>query len=91
MTEFVFYNGRMLLLSVQGQGCLYALLLFLGCVAAVALLQLALIGYRTKYKKLPAQKPKKPKREKEPVYFIVERKKKRSKTEYSEPKRIQFK
>lgn len=85
------YNGGMNLLSVQGQGFLYALCLFFICVAAVHLFKLARIGYRTLGKKVPAEKPKKQKTEKEPVYFLVERKKKRSKPEYDEPKRISFK
>lgn len=81
------------LLSVQGQGFLYVLILFLCCVIVVHIVKLALLGYRTLGKKLPAEKPKKPakKHEQEPVYFIVERKKKRPKSEYTEPKRIQFK
>lgn len=79
------------LLSVQGLGCLYTACLLLLCIAVVHLVKLARIGYRTLGKKLPPEKPKKPKPEKEPVYFLVERKKKRPKPEYSEPKRISFK
>lgn len=79
------------ILSVQGQGFLYVAALFLACVAAVCLIELALLGYRTLGKKLPPEKPKRQRREKEPVYFIVERKKKRPKPEYSEPRRIRFK
>ncbi len=79
------------LLSVQGLGFLYTACLFLFCLAVVHLVKLARIGYRTLGKKLPPEKPKRQKPEKEPVYFIVERKKKRSKPEYTEPKRISFK
>ena len=79
----------MLLLSVQGRGALWTVLIFLFCVILVHGFKLAKIGYRTLGKKLPAKKPKKPKKEQEPVYFIVERKK-RTKREYSEPKRITF-
>ena len=49
------------------------------------------IGYRSLGKKLPPEPPPKEKNEPEPVYFLVERKKKRVRSEYSEPKRINFK
>lgn len=79
------------LLSVQTEGALWTVLLFLLCFILVHAIKLARIGYRTLVKKLPPQKPPKPQKQEEPVYFLVERKKKRSKPEYSEPKRIQFK
>ena len=93
MTLHMPYNGGMNLLSVQGQGFLYAVILLLVCIIVVHIVKLARLGYRTLGKKLPAEKPKKQaaKRGQEPVYFIVERKKKRPKPEYTEPKRIQFK
>ncbi len=78
------------LLSVQGQGAVFTVLLFLLCVIAVHGAKLAKIGYRTLKKKLPPDPPKKPETKPEPVYFIVEKKKKRAKAEYSEPKRIKF-
>ena len=82
------------LLSIQGQGAVYAVILFFLCVVIVHGYKLAKIGYRSLHKKLPPQPPPKAEKEKkppEPVYFIVERKKKKStKTEYSEPKRIKF-
>ena len=37
------------------------------------------------------EKPSEPKNQPEPVYFIVERKKKRAKSSYTEPKEIRFK
>ncbi len=81
----------MILLSVQARGALYAAILFLLCAAAVHAIRLAAIGYRSLRKKKPSKRsvPKPP--PPEPVYFLVERKKKRPKPEYSEPKRIQFK
>ena len=79
------------LLSVQGQGALYAVLLFLLCIVIVHAVKLARIGWRTMKKKLPPEPPPKERKEREPVYFLVERKKKRAKTEYSEPRRIDFK
>ena len=79
------------LLSVQGQGALYAAIVFLLCIAIVHGIKLARIGWRTLGKKLPPSPPPKENEEPEPVYFLVERKKKRARTEYSEPKRIKFK
>ena len=77
------------LLSVQGTGAALTIALFLFCLFIVHAIKLAKIGWRTLFKKLPPQEPKKP--EPKPVYFIVERKKKKAKTDYSEPKRIQCK
>ncbi len=48
------------LLSVQGQGAVFTVLLFLLCVIAVHGAKLAKIGYRTLKKKLPPDPPKKP-------------------------------
>ena len=81
----------MLLLSVQGQGALYTAAALLACIVIVHGIKLARIGYRTLAKKLPPAPPPKEKPEAEPVYFLVERKKKRPRTKYTEPKRINFK
>ncbi len=78
------------LLSVQGAGAAYCALLFLLCVIVVHLVKLAKLGYRTRGKRLPPEPPKVEERP-EPVYYIVERKKKRARAEYSEPRRIHFK
>lgn len=79
------------LLSIQSDGALYTLLLFFLCAVLVHGYKLAKIGWRTLYKKLPPEKPRRKTKTPEPVYYIVERKKKRTtKTEYSEPKRIKF-
>ena len=80
----------MKLLSVQGTGALWTIVLFLLCIVIVHAVRLALLGYRTLGKKLPpSPPPKQP--EAEPVYYIVERKKKRVKSEFTDPKRFQFK
>ena len=81
----------MKLLSVQTQGMLYLVLIFLICIVIVHCGKLIYIGYRALGKKMPPPKPKKKTEKSEPVYFIVERKKKRAKAEYDEPRRIQFK
>ena len=79
------------LLAIQWTGCFYAALLLFLCFVAVHIFKLAHIGYRAR-RNLPAEKPKPEKApDPEPVYYIVEKKKKRAKAEYSEPKRISFK
>ena len=60
------------------------------CIILVFGLRLARIGWRTLPKNcrpIPRQRRKKS----GAVYFLVERKKKRSRAEYSTPKRIDFK
>ena len=79
------------LLSVQGRGAVYLIFLFLLCVLLVHLFKLARIGYRTLEKKLPPEEPKSSPPSPEPVYFLVERKKKRkTPASYETPKEIQF-
>lgn len=80
----------MSLLSVQSQGLLWSLFLALICIIVVHGVKLAIIGYRTFGKNLPPEPPKQPESKPEPVYFLVERKKKRAKAEFSEPKQISF-
>lgn len=80
----------MILLSVQSQGFAYALLIFLLCLIGVHAVKLARIGYRTLHKKLPPEPPPKQEKKPDPVYFLVERKKKRPKSDYREPKEIEF-
>ncbi len=79
-------------------GGAYTLLLFLLCFLAVTLIRLAKSGYFTKGSKEEAKKAeepvpqeKKPEKAPEPIYYIVERKKKRKKDEFSTPKEIVFK
>ena len=87
MTEPKHYHGGMSPLSVQAQGLLWCLFLALICTAIVHGVKLAIIGYRSMNKK---EEPKKAEPAPEPVYYLVEKKKKRSKAEYSEPKQISF-
>ena len=69
-------------------GLLYLFLTFLVCFILVHLLKLAYLGIT--YLKKPPEKQEKPTPEKEPVYYIVE-KKRAKKAKYSEPKEFQFK
>ena len=80
-----------MILSVQGQGALYAFCVLLICIILVFGFRLARVGWRTLHKKLPPDPPPKGEKPAEPVYFLVERKKYRSLTEDSAPKRIDFK
>lgn len=79
------------LLSVQGTGAVLTVALLLFCILVVHAVKLAKVGWRTLFKKLPPEEPKKPEPKPEPVYFIVERKKRKTKSDYSKPKQIQFK
>lgn len=83
-------NVAMTLLSAQANGFWWTLLLYLLCFIIVHAIKLAAVGYRTIGKHLPPEPPKEPQKTPEPVYFLVERKKKRPKKDYSEPKQINF-
>ena len=86
-----------LLLSLPAQGFLWLVLLFAFCFSCVHLLKLARLGSDTlrkapppaekkeEEKKAPAEQPQ------DPVYYIVEKKTRRPKSSYSEPKQIKFK
>ena len=74
------------LLSVQGLGAVCTVILLF----IVHIFKLARIGYRAR-KNLPPTPPKPEEPKPEPVYYIVEKKKKRAKASYSEPRRIDFK
>ncbi len=87
-----------MLLSVsQWLGALYAAMILSVCFAFAVLLSLARIGLRAMRKVPPAEKKEEEAKEEprgnapEPVYYIVEKKKKRARAEYSDPKRISFK
>ena len=80
MTEIFLYTFLMNLLSVQGQGAIYAVLLFLLCLVIVHGVKLAKVGYRTLAKKLPPDPPPKQEKKIEPVYYVVDIKMKRCKT-----------
>lgn len=77
------YNDGMKFFSAQMQGAIWCVLLFFTVFLAIHALRLTLL-VRSLTKKQP--KPEKS----DPVYFIVERKKKRPKKEFSEPKEISF-
>lgn len=82
------------ILSVQGTGAILTLALLLLVVLLVHAVKLAKVGWRTLFKKLPPEEPTRSAPKPEPVYFLVERKKKRTKkpkSELSEPKQIEFK
>lgn len=82
------------------QGLLWSIILFALCLFGVHFTMLAQLGmeYRTQQKQ--KNEPKKEEKEKspptekpaqEPIYYIVERKQRRSKPSYGEPKEIRFK
>ena len=85
-----------LLLSLPTQGLLWLVFLFVFCFFGVHLFRLAIIGIQSFHneepeeeeieeKKAPSEQPK------EPIYYIVEKKTRRAKSSYSEPKEIRFK
>ena len=80
-----------MILSVQGQGALYAFCILLVCILLVFGFRLVRVGWRTLNKKLPPDPPPKTAKPAAPVYFLVARKKKRARAEYSAPRRIDFK
>ena len=89
-----------ILMSIPIKGMLFTILLFLVCFVGIHVIILARLGWeyqshKEKAVKKPVEKPKeeekKPLVEKEPIYYIVERKTKRAKTSYGEPKQIHFK
>ena len=102
----IFFSARVLahkipiyLLSARAVGGAFCLIfLFSFCFVCVHILKCAKIGFFQSRKK-PEPPPKKEEKEKapapsqEPIYYIVERKRTRSrpKTTYSEPKQIRFK
>lgn len=80
----------MLFLSVQGRGALFTLCIFLICVIVVHIAKLALIGWNSFQKKTPKKEEKPEKQESaEPVYYIVEKKKKTS-PQYKKPRKFKF-
>lgn len=97
MNALYLYN---LLLSSPAKGLLWFLLLFLACLVGVHIARLALLGWEYKtQKQKPQETPPPPEKEQkktpaqtsqEPIYYIVERKTRRPKTAYGEPKQINF-
>ena len=90
-----------LFLSVNAaSGVLLTLFLFLLCFLLVHLLVLLKIGWKAQERReKPSQKteeqekkPPEPKKtDREPIYYIVERKRTRPKQNYGEPKEFRFK
>ena len=95
VTMRALYNARMNILTVFPiKGFLLTLLLFAICFVGVNTIMLAKLGWEAQHAKPdepPKEEEKKPPQEREPIYYIVERKTKRAKTSYGEPKQINFK
>ena len=75
-------------------GCVFLLLLFTFCFLCTHVIKLAFLGWKSSKPSSPPPPP--PEKEKtptppEPIYYIVERKQRRSKASYGEPKEIRFK
>lgn len=78
---------------MEAIGILYLAILFVACFVFVHMVKLAVIGFKSVRKK-PGEKPQpEPEKKKEPhpVYYIVEKKRARSKATYSKPREIKFK
>lgn len=90
-----------LLLSLPTQGFLWCILLFSVCIIGVHFTLLARLGatYCSEKQKQREDKAKEEKEksapaektQQEPIYYIVERKQRRAKPSYGEPKEIRFK
>lgn len=77
---------------MEAIGILYLAILFTACFVFVAMVKLALLGLRS-IKNKPESKPEEPKKEEppQPVYYIVEKKRSRSRANYGTPREIKFK
>ena len=90
-------NTSNLLLSDGMRGLFLTLFLFLTVFILLHGVKLAVIGWKTQTKKPePTKKTPEPKKEEpatvsEPVYYIVEKKQRRTKPSYSAPQEIRFK
>ena len=92
-----------LLTALPFKGLLFLLILFTLCLVGIHIMQLARLGweYKTQQEKKPPEKEKEKEKEEkkapaqnnaqEPIYYIVERKTRRAKPTYGEPKQINFK
>ena len=102
MTIHNLYNESMknCLLSVPLSGAFWLIFLFILCFFGVHVVRLAKIGWKyqkrhgepaptnSQKREAPDSQPNAPP---EPVYYIVERKRKRPRETYSPPKEIKFK
>lgn len=91
------YTYQNLLLASPALGILWVTLLFGLCFLGVHILKLARIGWgapktppKTEKKEEKVEEKKAPATQ-EPIYYIVERKTRRAKSSYTEPKEIRFK
>ena len=90
-----------LLISLPIKGLLWTILLFLLCFIGIHVIILARFGWEFQQQNTPAkpekneEKPEEkktpPEKQTEPIYYIVERKTRRAKSTYGEPKQINFK
>lgn len=75
-------------------GVFWLIMLFIFCFLLVHILLFAKAGWDAKRTKPPSQQAEKPvepeKKQPEPIYYIVEKKKKRPKSAYSSPREIHF-
>ena len=76
------------LLSVQGRGALFTICIFFIAVIIVHITKLALLGWRAYKRREPKKQEEKPEPQ-EPVYYLVEKKKKTS-PQYKKPKKFKF-
>ena len=103
MTIVKTYTVRMntLLISLPVKGMLWTVLLFLVCFFGTHVLILARLGWEYQQRDTPPptenkeekaeEKKAPPEKQAEPIYYIVERKTRRAKATYGEPKQINFK
>jgi hypothetical protein len=89
-----------LLSTAQSIGGFFGVVLFFGlCFFAVHIVRYFKLAWQEKHPAPPEPEPKEeekseekaPAPPQEPIYYIVERKQRRSKPKYSEPKEIRFK
>lgn len=92
------YYYKNLLLASPIVGFVWIALLFGFCFLSVHILKLARIGWQAPKSQAPQPQEKEEKKEEkktpapqEPIYYIVERKTRRAKSSYTEPKEIRFK
>lgn len=85
------------LIATPVKGLLWCILLFILCLIGVHIARLAQIGWAYQAQKRKPAKPAPPPEQKaptekpqEPIYYIVERKTRKAKPAYGEPKPIQF-
>lgn len=78
---------------MEAIGILYLAILFVACFVFVHMVKLAVIGFKSVRKK-PEEKPQpepEKKKEPQPVYYIVEKKRSKSRANYGAPREIKFK